>query len=185
MQFLSDFADQAVILPLVLATALALWLGGWARGAIAWLLVCGVTLATVGVAKLAVFTLGPFPAIPLLLSPSGHTASAALVYGGLIGLLFTGTRPRHLVVIAAALASAIGLTRMALGLHTLPDTLVGAAIGLAGAAILELTAGHRPDRFHRLLPIGFAAAVLLGFHGLRMPAEPWLRVFAATLAPSR
>ncbi len=185
MQFLSDFADQAVILPLVLATALALWLGGWRRGACAWLLVCCATLGAVGLTKLAVFALGPFPAIPLLLSPSGHTASAGLVYGGLIGLLFTGTRPRHLVVIAAALAAGIGLTRMALGLHTLADTLVGAAIGLAGAAVLELTAGPRPDRFPRLLPIGFAVAVLLGFHGLRMPAEPWLRVVAQTLAAPR
>ena len=37
MRYLTDFADQAVILPLVFATAIALALQGWRRGGIgAW-----------------------------------------------------------------------------------------------------------------------------------------------------
>ena len=181
MQFVTDFADQAVVLPLVLVTAAAMWLGGWGRGALAWSLVCGATLGLVGAAKLIVFAYGPFAGLPLLLSPSGHTASAALVYGGFAGLLFAGPRPRFLAPIAALLAGGIGISRVMLGLHTLPDVLVGAAIGLAGAIALEASAGRRPEHFRRVVPLAVGGAVLIGFHGLHLPAEPWLRLLAERL----
>lgn len=42
MVFLTDFADQAVMLPLALAVAIALAVMGWRRGAMVWLgIVCG------------------------------------------------------------------------------------------------------------------------------------------------
>ena len=45
MSFITDFADQALILPLVLAVAVSLLLQGWRRGAGAWLLAVFMTFA--------------------------------------------------------------------------------------------------------------------------------------------
>jgi hypothetical protein len=106
MQFLTDFADQAVILPLTFASALGISLGGWKRGAVAWLLAIFATLGVVAVAKLVVFMLGPPGRLPLLLSPSGHAASASLLYGGLAYALLPGRKWR---VAGAVLGAAAGL----------------------------------------------------------------------------
>ncbi len=37
MNFLTDFADQAVVLPFALVVAVALGVAGWWRGAFAWI----------------------------------------------------------------------------------------------------------------------------------------------------
>ena len=179
MQFLTDFADQAVVLPLVVMVALGLAVGGWRRGAIGWLVVAGVTLGVVGAAKLAVFVFGAPFGMTLLLSPSGHTASAPLVYGGLAMALLPGRLWGPAVAVAAVIA--IGLTRVALGYHTAPDVWVGGGIGLAGTAAMWATLRARPAEFRRLATLGLVAAVLVGFHGLRLPAEGWLRAVAAVV----
>ena len=87
MRFVTDFADQAVIVPLVLAVAAALLIAGWRRGALAWAVAVSGTLCTVLVAKVVVHSCIAAAQLPDLRSPSGHTASAAVVYGGLIALL--------------------------------------------------------------------------------------------------
>ena len=43
MKFLTDFADQAVVLPMVAAVSVVLAAQGWWRGALAWLCVVGMT----------------------------------------------------------------------------------------------------------------------------------------------
>src|SRR5690349_19218340 len=52
VRFLTDFADQAVIMPLVLAVAVALALQGWRRGAFVWLAVVAVTFIVMLMLKL-------------------------------------------------------------------------------------------------------------------------------------
>lgn len=182
MQFLTDFADQAVILPLIFASALGISLGGWKRGAVAWLVVIFAVLAVVAAAKLAVFVLGPPARLPMLQSPSGHAASAPLVYGGLAYALLPGRTGRLAGVALGVVAGlAVAAMRVALGAHTLPDAVVGGTIGLAGLAVLCLALGAPPDPFRRWGALALAGATLVGFHGLRMPAEPWLRMVAAWL----
>jgi membrane-associated phospholipid phosphatase len=182
MHFLTDFADQAVVLPLALAMAVSFWLAGWPRAAIAWSVSIIVTFGVVAVAKLLVFAYGPPALLPLLLSPSGHTASAALVYGGLACLL-TGRAPLsvRMLIAACLFAATIGLTRVALRVHSAQDVLVGAAIGIVGTTLLAALAGERPQRLRLVIPIGVAASVLVGFHGLHMPAEDWLHELAEPL----
>ncbi|MGH7057623.1 MAG: phosphatase PAP2 family protein, partial [Acetobacteraceae bacterium] len=138
MKFITDFADLAVIIPLSLVAAAMLGLTGWWRGAIVWLLAICVPLAIMALLKLALFACGPVRIGELVQSPSGHTASAAIVYGGLTGLIAlrqgAGLVPALLPApIAAAL---IGLSRLALDVHTLPEVLIGGAIGCAGAAAM-------------------------------------------------
>ncbi|HTC09901.1 MAG TPA: phosphatase PAP2 family protein [Acetobacteraceae bacterium] len=178
MQFLTDFADQAVMLPLIATVALCLAALGWRRGALAWLMAVGVSFALVVLLKLAFATCGPEIGLPSLRSPSGHTAAAAVVAGGLAALLH---HRRGVVLLTACLAAAlIGATRLVLGYHTPPEVLLGGAIGVAGALGFAALAGLAPSLRLRWL---FAAVVIVAvlLHGQHLDAEPRIRAMAFSL----
>ena len=87
MSFLTDFADQAVVLPvagLVLVLLLAI---GWRRGALAWAGCVAGVMAVMLALKLVTLACGWRVPWTGLSSPSGHTAASAVVYGGLLALL--------------------------------------------------------------------------------------------------
>ncbi len=179
MKFLTDFADQAVVLPLAVAI-LAVLLGlRWFRGAFAWTAAVCFTLGTILVLKIVCTACATHLAITGLQSPSGHTASACLVYGGLFVLL--DRRPSRMLpalLLAAGLAFIVGSSRIALHAHTLSDVAVGAVVGLAGVFVLVALAGPRPPLMSRW-PLGAAVlAIVVIFHGVRLPAEDAIRIFA-------
>ena len=169
MTFLTDFADQAVAGPLVLVLALALAALGWRRGAVAWLVATGATLAVVLALKLATLACGP----PLLRSPSGHTATAGVVCGGIAVL--AGLGGTAVALAAAAGAAVIGLSRVALGMHSWAEVLLGGAIGVAGALVLARLAGPRPDGLRLRWVVVAAVTVVTVLHGVRLPAEAEIR----------
>lgn len=170
--FITDFADQAVILPLVLAVTVALATQGWRRGAIVWLVVVGATFAVVLLLKLACLACAPVDGLTELRSPSGHVAAATLVAGGLAAFL-TGRRLSMLPVAILA-AVVIGVSRLVLNMHSLPEVAVGAGIGLAGATALVSIAGPPPRlRLGKLLTA--VAIVVVVFHGRQLPAETVIR----------
>ncbi len=176
MRFLTDFADQAVILPLALVLGLVLLATGWRRGAFAWWIAVAATLGTMLILKLVCLACGWRAPELGLHSPSGHTASAALVYGGLLGLLIPSrSRIAARVAICAVLALMFGTTRLALGAHSVPEVLVGGAVGLAGALLMVALAGERPlaTRTWRLnLMIGAVVVVVgVALHGRHLAAE--------------
>jgi membrane-associated phospholipid phosphatase len=169
MAFLTDFADQGVILPVVLAVGLVLALYGRWRAALLWLAVIGATFAVVVALKFGFIGCGSVFDRYALRSPSGHTAAAAVVAGGLAGLF---TPRRAIVLTVATLAAAvIGMSRIALNMHSPPEVVLGAAIGILGAAVLPYvlpTVSSKPPV--AALAIAVLVAVLL--HGRRLPAEP-------------
>jgi len=166
MTFITDLADQALILPLVVAIGLGLLLQGWRRGAAAWAVAVAATFGTVLVLKL---TLLACPAGGLR-TPSGHTAAAAVVVGGLAGLFL---RRRGVILVLAALAAAtVGATRLALGVHTPAEVLVGACAGLLGAGGLVKLAGPPPPSLNTGRIAALAVAVVVVFHGVHLSAEP-------------
>lgn len=172
MRYLTDFADQAVILPVVLAVAVALAVQGWRRGAFVWLVVvAGVFFATL-VFKLMFLACSPLFGPIDVHSPSGHVAAATVVTGGLAAMF---TRRRASILPAAVLAAiVIGLSRLVLGMHSLPEVVVGAMIGLAGAVALLRFAGTPPRL--RVAPLVLVVAVVATvFHGLHLPAEAAIR----------
>ncbi len=177
MTAITDLADQAVILPLVLVVALAWLAQGRRRAAAVWLLAVCATFAVMLALKL--FFLG-CPGVSSLRTPSGHVAAAAIMAGGLAMLLSSRRWP----VLPAALLAAlvIGWTRLALGEHTLHEVLVGALVGLAGVlALLRFAGPLPPQRFAPRIALA-ALAVVLVFHGLHFPAEARIRATAHMLA---
>lgn len=87
--------------------------------------------------------------------PSGHTASATLLYGVLAAYLISRLKPLHwhiaiaTVTLALMMVALVGLSRMYLGVHYLSDVLAAAAEGIAWLALC-LTAAiswrkHRAD----------------------------------------
>jgi membrane-associated phospholipid phosphatase len=185
MLFLTDFADEAVVLPVAAIVLVVLLAIGWRRGALAWAVGVAGVLATMLVLKLIV--LACFWRLPWsgLQSPSGHTAAAAVVYGGLLALLVSRGRGGALLAACTggALALLVGLTRLALHVHTVSDVLVGAAVGVAGAVLLRHFAGARPERLSSpRLALAVCVAIAL-FHGHRMAAETRIRWIALDVWP--
>src|SRR4051794_12247066 len=169
MTFLTDFADQAVVLPMVAAVAVVLAAQGWWRGALAWLCVVGVTFTVILILKLGFLACAPVFGPWSLRSPSGHTAAASVVAGGLVALL--AGRQRAVLFIALLAAVVIGSSRLELGFYSLPEVTIGALTGVAGAALLSHLAGAPPEKRRPvpLLAVAFVVAMLL--HGMRLPAE--------------
>jgi len=179
VQFLTDFADQRVALPLSLVVAIAFVLSGWKRGALAWAGVVAGTLCCLAVLKIVLLACGWRWAGGVLSSPSGHTASAALVYGGLAMLLLRprGAARRVVPLIPPLLAAIVGLSRLELHAHTLAEVVAGGGVGIAGAFLLPALAGPPAPGLpiHRVLAPAVLVLVLL--HGGRLQAEGLLRRF--------
>ncbi|HEX2941500.1 MAG TPA: phosphatase PAP2 family protein [Rhodopila sp.] len=179
MRYITDFADQAVILPLVLAVAAVLWWQGWKRGALIWLVVTGGTFAAILTAKLVFLGCAPVFGPLNLYSPSGHVAASSVVAGGLAAIL-TG-RLRSILPAALVTAIVISISRILLGAHTVPEVIVGGMIGLAGAAALMHFTGTPPRlQVKPLVAVVLIVATL--FHGLRLPAEAAIRRTAFSAA---
>ena len=172
MMFLTDFADQAVILPVVFAIAIVLAIQGWVRGALVWLAVIFATFFAMLVLKVVFLACGPLFGPIDVHSPSGHVAAATVVAGGLAALL---SRRRASILPVALLAGVvIGVSRLVLGMHSLPEVVLGTVVGLAGAAALYTLAGAPPVlRPARVFAVAVIVAAL--FHGMHLPAEAAIR----------
>lgn len=168
LRFLTDFADQAVVLPLVLAVGITLLIGGWRRGAAAWLVVAVATLGAMLMLKLLGIACGPVH----LRTPSGHTAAAAMVAGSLAALLLPRYRCAGAGLGALAAAVLIGALRIIAGVHTLPEVLMGGSVGIAGAVCFAWFAGPRPGALRLGRVLAAVVVVIALFHGDRLRAEP-------------
>ena len=164
---ITNLADADVALPLAIAEALLLFACGRVRLGRSWLLTVVAALAVMVGLKLA-FGIWLGLGAPLdIRSPSGHVASATVVYGGLT-LLLTRSR-RTSLLFAALIASLVGATRLLLRAHSVPEVAVGAVVGVtAVAAFGRLTAREKPlapALRVALVPVGVAtAAFLYGHH---------------------
>jgi hypothetical protein len=153
---ISDFADQAVTLPLTVGTGLLLAASGWRRGAIAWTVAIGATLGLIVLLKLRFFACDGG-------NPSGHTAAAAAVYGGLAGLI----------------AGAIRKDK-----HSVAEVVVGGVIGIAGAAGFVGFAGTPFAGIRIARIVAMSQVVVLLLHGVRLSAEETIKSMAPHFWPS-
>lgn len=184
-QFVSDLADQAVMLPLALGLAVLFAAAGWWRGAIGWTTAIGGTLAAMLGLKLLGLACGHLLPGMNVLNPSGHTAAAGAIYGGLLAIV--GRRvsdsSRWTIAWPVLAAVVIGGSRLALGVHSAVEVVLGGVVGVCGAIVAVRMAGA-PPRSVRLSRIGaMTVVVLIVLHGIRMPAEPAIRTLALKLWP--
>jgi membrane-associated phospholipid phosphatase len=78
--------------------------------------------------------------------PSGHSTAAAACYAAFALVLGIGLAPRMratLFGVAAAIAVAVGCSRMFLGVHWFTDVLAGFAVGWAWFAVISIAFGGR------------------------------------------
>ncbi len=168
MMFLTDFADEAVLLPMAALIAVALGVAGWWRGLAAWVGAVGFTLAVVLVLKAAGAAFGDPDDAP---NVSGHVAAGCAVYGGIAVLLFRHVVPGVLLAaLPVALAVLVGYSRVALNAHTPAEVVAGAVIGCMGVLILSVAAGPR-ETMPAWPVLAVAACTMLALHGLHMQAE--------------
>lgn len=180
MTFITDLADQAVVLPLVLGIGFALLAQGWRRGAAAWWAAVVGTFATMLALKLAFLACSHTFGTPDIHTPSGHVAAATVVTGGLAALLLH--RRASVLPVAALAAVVVGVSRLVLGAHSLPEVVLGAVVGLIGAIALPLLAGPPPAALDVRRIAIVAAAIVVVFHGLHFPAEAHIRATAFRVA---
>lgn len=90
--------------------------------------------------------------------PSGHATAATVVYVSLATVLTIGTR-RTRAILAGALITTIGLSRIVLGVHFLVDVLAGVALG---GSIVALTLGWPGLSVAQRGTISFSLAVAAG-----------------------
>jgi membrane-associated phospholipid phosphatase len=172
-QFISDFGDTAVTLPIAaFVLTYLLWSRHW-RAAFAWVLAvvgCGAALALI---KLALRSCAHNWASSQFLSASGHTAMSAVIYGGLALLIATRWRLAWTALVMI-LVAAIGLSRIILGAHHPLEVTAGLVIG--GTAVILLHLFDAPDRqpLPPLAPMIGVAAIMLVMHGVRWPIEEYL-----------
>jgi membrane-associated phospholipid phosphatase len=185
VHFLTNFADQAVLLPLAACVVFGFAVSGWRRGALGWGTAVAGTFLVMLLLKLALIPCSHLLPVSSLRSPSGHTAGAAVVYGSLFAIWIrhrTGTAV-WTAPVALLFVVLIGGTRLALRFHSPSEVLVGGAVGLAGAILAVLLAGPPPPQF-RFRAIALATVVVVViFHGLKLPAEAEITRLSFTLWP--
>ncbi len=182
VQFITDFADLAVTLPVVALVCVALTAQHAVQQAVMLAVATGTTLALVVAFKLAVFVVSAHHANVSLQSPSGHTAGAIIVYGGLLRLL--GPR-RWRVVGPVLVASVVAFTRVDLGFHTVADVCAGAVTGSVGLLLLGWLL-ERPQFLptappRRAVTVAVAAVAMMVTHGHHISGEHTLRRLATAL----
>ncbi|MDB5968464.1 MAG: hypothetical protein JWQ90_914 [Hydrocarboniphaga sp.] len=186
MVVVTHFGAMVLLAPFALLVAAWLWYAAGTREAFLWCCcVAGVGIVT-ALAKIY------FAACDLRLidvhSPSGHSAFAAIAYGGFTVVAMSGShslRARLFRVGTALWVLLIGISRVVVKAHTPGEVIVGLAIGGIAVAVFALLYRGRA-RPPYLLAGGILLVVALV--ALSMPnqvftLESWLHQVARMLLP--
>jgi len=188
VNFITGFADLAVILPLVLAVLALLVALGELRAALWWGLAMAIALGGTLLAKIVFIPCGHLLPALSVHSPSGHTASAAAAYSGLMMLAAQATRApgQRLAALGlgAMIVCAVALSRVMLHAHTIPETLVGAAIGATAPLLLTLPQPLfvRGEVVRRRWLLALPLLIVPLLLGQQMNAEHWIGALALDAA---
>lgn len=182
----TDFGDSAGMVPATVL--LAAWLAAnraWRHVAL-WCLGFGLLATLVAVSKIAFLGWGIGIQAIDFTGISGHTALAVSVLsvGALVSL---NDRPRSVRLAGAALGAlagvAIGLSRLALNLHSASEVAAGFVIGGALALTFAASGRYAPTAYLRPALCGAALLACLALsHGQRAPSQEFLTRVALVLS---
>lgn len=183
LRFVTDLADQAVLLPLIAFVALLLFLDGNWRVLKAWVAATAGVLGFTLLLKLGFYAASRLtPVLPAigLISPSGHVAAATVSYGAIVRLLGPrswrsghGTLWWWLAGLVVALL--VGLTRVLLRDHSVAEVAVGALVGVAGLRLFAVLSANDPRSPARWKLAAAVLGAIVLFHGDRLAIEHGIR----------
>ena len=166
-------ADGSLVLPVAAAILLLLVALGETRNALLWTLAVGGVLGTILVLKLTFAGCWPPSPYSWWRSPSGHTSSAAMVYGGFAAVVGLGVAMTFAQSLAVAVL--IGASRIMLGHHSPSEAILGGTIGVLGAtafAAFYRPVPRRAGRRSLVLAVGAGVLVLaVLLHGHHLESE--------------
>jgi hypothetical protein len=183
--FITDCGDSAVTVPLALLTLIFLVARGERRVAFGWVVAIGGCAGAIAALKLGFGACGQRVPFGDIVSPSGHTAMSAAIYGSLALLVGAQLSPlaRRLAYGAAAAGIlGIAVSRVALHDHDAAEIAVGLIVGAGAVAIFRAMLGRTPAP---ALPLGWfllsGAALVAVMHGTRWMIEPVVHRLAGIL----
>jgi membrane-associated phospholipid phosphatase len=157
----TDLGDLAILLPLALVVSLWLVAIGRPRLLLWWLVAVALCMGSTAVLKIYFYVCPP---VTDLQSPSGHTSFSTLVYGALTLALagaFTGWRRSVVVIAGTTFIAGIGVSRLLVHAHSVPEVVVGSAIGLCALALFGAQFWSQRPAELRLRPLVMVCAVMM------------------------
>lgn len=180
---ITSFGDSALLLPLITWIGVVLALAPSKRDALRWgvaAIACG---GIVALSKLLFMAWGIGPPGLDYTGLSGHTALSVLTWPCFSALLVRHARPpfRWFAVAAGAcLGVAVGISRLALEVHSVSEVIMGAALGaLVAAWFIQGMKPHDASHPWHAALLGIGAVVLwLVFYGRVFPSQHLLKDIA-------
>ena len=171
LETLTDFGDLALLLPLAVTVTVWLVLLRYWRALAWWLVALTLCMGVTAILKIYFFVCPP---LTDLHSPSGHTSLSTLVYGALtlaVAAAVGGWKRVAVLLLGAAFVTAIGISRVAIHAHSIPEVLLGWLIGVGAlAAFAASWWPYRPAPRVQGLVIA-AVALMVMLHGEALRAE--------------
>jgi membrane-associated phospholipid phosphatase len=166
----TDCGDLAVLLPL--AAVLTAWVLLVAKPRIlkAWLAALALCIGGTAILKIYFFACPP---LSDLHSPSGHTSLSILVYGTLTLAITASLKDwrRWLIFVGGTMfIIGIGVSRIIVQAHSIPEVLLGSVLGIGALAVIVVTyLGDVPARTYigPLITVSVMLVILLNGHELR------------------
>jgi membrane-associated phospholipid phosphatase len=187
-QAITWFGDSGFLLPTALLIALWLFVDTSSRAVAAqWVLLFGACGFIVMLSKIAFMGWGLGSASLNFTGFSGHTALATSVWPVLLWVATSRLRPRPRLAAAAmgwCLAVGIGMSRLALEVHSNSEVVAGALLGtLASMSFLWLQRSAPLQLWgKRWMLLGAAGLMAALMHGRPAPTQGALEVLSARLA---
>jgi membrane-associated phospholipid phosphatase len=185
---ITDLGDSALMLPLAVTLAVVLWSQQSVSAALAWIGALLPGLAAITALKLAGHACEAAIATPTLISPSGHAAFAAMVYGGaavVVSHHTTGAARWLAGLGTAGLVATVSASRLLLGTHSGMEVAIGLTVGGATVALFALLYRRVPPTTARsrgvAVAAGLAVLLIVALHGERLHAEELIRTIAGEL----
>lgn len=180
---ITSFGDSALLLPLIAWMTLVLALPAQRRDAFRWVFAAIACGGAVALSKLMFMAWGIGPPGLDYTGFSGHTALSVLTWPSLAALLVRRMRgPLAWIAIAAGacLGIAVGISRLALEVHSVSEVIMGATLGAVVAAwfIHGLRRGNDVPTTQAWLLGAGTVVIWLVFYGRVFPSQHLLKDIA-------